>query len=406
MEAYILEWLNILLRWAHLIVGIAWIGSSFYFIWLDTNLNRPPLNPEDEGVAGDLWAVHGGGFYHSQKYQLAPSELPSPLHWFKWEAYTTFLTGFALLIIMYYVNADVYLVDKAVADISSSQAVFGSLFILAVGWFIYDLLCKSKLEDQGIAIIGFLLLIVIIYGVFQLFGGRGAFTQIGTMLGTTMVANVFFVIIPGQKELVAAKQRGEEPDPLHGLRGKQRSVHNNYITLPVLFVMLSNHYPMLYAHQYNWLLLIVIIIVGALIRHFFNLRNQGKFVPALPITAIVILIIMAYAIAPHSLINDSIDKSAIGNTVEPVEAVSFAEVQRIVTERCVICHSATPNHPTAPVAPNGVMFDTAGQIKLWAKRIHERTVVTKTMPLANLTQITEDELETLDHWWKSGAKLD
>lgn len=208
MEAYILEWLNLLLRWAHLIVGIAWIGSSFYFNWLDINLNRPPRDPEDEEVVGDIWSVHGGGFYHAQKYRVAPKELPAPLHWFKWEAYTTFITGFALMVVLYYINADVYLVDKSVADISAIQAVGLSLTILVTGWAIYDLLCKSKLDDRGIAIVGCLLLIVLIYGVFQIFGGRGAFTQIGTMLGTTMVANVFFIIIPGQKELVAAKERG------------------------------------------------------------------------------------------------------------------------------------------------------------------------------------------------------
>jgi uncharacterized membrane protein len=404
MEAYILEWLSMLLRWAHLIVGIAWIGSSFYFIWLDTNLNRPPHNPEDEDVAGDLWAVHGGGFYHSQKYQIAPKELPPLLHWFKWEAYTTFLTGFALLTVLYYFNADVYLVDKSVADISGAEAVGISLFILIIGWVVYDMLCNSKLDDRGIAFLGFLLLMVLIYTVFQVFSGRGAYTQIGTMLGTTMVANVFFVIIPGQKELVAAKLRGEEPDAIHGLRGKQRSVHNNYITLPVLLVMLSNHYPMLYAHQYNWLLLIVLFIVGVLIRHFFNLRNQGEFVPALPVFSVLILMLMAWVIAPASLKNRIDEQSANASLIGPVEKVNFAEVQQVITERCVICHSAQPNHPTAPVAPNGVMFDTVGQINLWAERIHNRTVVTKTMPLANLTTISEEERALLDRWYKSTRK--
>jgi uncharacterized membrane protein len=400
MEAYIYEWLNLLLRWTHLIVGIAWIGSSFYFVWLDTNLNRPPHNPEDEGVAGDIWSVHGGGFYHAQKYQVAPKELPALLHWFKWEAYTTWLTGFALLVVLYYVNADVYLVDKSVADLSAAEAIGISLFILIIGWVVYDLLCKSKLDDRGIAFIGFLLLMALIYGVFQLFGGRGAYTQIGTMLGTTMVANVFFVIIPGQKELVAAKERGEEPDPMHGIRGKQRSVHNNYITLPVLFVMLSNHYPMLYAHDYNWVLLILIFIVGVMVRHFFNLRNEGKFVPALPVAAVLILILMAFAIAPKPSIKQRSDVS-----IQNLEQISFIEVQNVITQRCIICHSANPNHPTAPVAPNGVMLDTAEQIEQWAERIHERTVVTKTMPLANLTQITEEEREILARWFNTGANI-
>lgn len=406
MEAYIFEWLNLLLRWIHLIVGIAWIGSSFYFVWLDSNLNRPPHDPEDEGVAGDIWSVHGGGFYHAQKYQLAPKVLPAPLHWFKWEAYSTFLTGFALLIVVYYINANVYLVDKSVADISAAQAIFISLFILLIGWIVYDLLCKSRLDDRGIACFGFLLLIVLIYGVFQVFGGRGAYTQIGTMLGTTMVANVFFVIIPGQKELVAAKQRGEEPDAIHGIRGKQRSVHNNYITLPVLFVMLSNHYPMLYAHEYNWLLLIIIFIVGVMVRHFFNLRNQGKFVPALPVVAVIILVLMAYAIAPKSLTIDRNDVSANKAIIQSAADISFTEIQKVITQRCVLCHSANPNHPTAPVAPNGVMLDTPAQIQQWAERIHERVVVNKTMPLANLTRITEEERALLSKWFTAGAPID
>ncbi len=401
MEAYILEWLNLLLRWTHFIVGIAWIGSSFYFVWLDTNLNRPPRDPENEGVAGDIWSVHGGGFYHAQKYQLAPEELPTPLHWFKWEAYTTWLTGFSLLIVLYYVNANVYLVDKSVADLSANQAIVISLLVLVIGWVIYDLLCKSKLDDRGIAIVGFLLLVVLIYAVFQLFGGRGAYMQIGTMLGTTMAANVFFVIIPGQKEMVEAKERGEQPDPIHGIRGKQRSVHNNYITLPVLFVMLSNHYPMLYAHEYNWVILIIIFIVGFMVRHFFNLRNQGKFVPALPVTAVLILVIMAYAIAPKSLTEDKNEMTKDKVAMQSVGTVSITEVQKIITQRCIICHSVHPSHPTAPVAPNGVMFDTADQIQQWSARIHERAVLTKTMPLANLTEMTDAERDRLAVWYSS-----
>jgi len=404
MEAYILEWLNLLLRWTHFIVGIAWIGSSFYFIWLDTNLNRPPHDPEDEGVAGDIWSVHGGGFYHAQKYQVAPEALPTPLHWFKWEAHTTWLTGFSLLIVLYYVNANIYLVDKRVADLSSTQAIVISLCILVIGWLIYDFLCKSKLDDRGIAIVGFLLLVVLVYTVFQLFGGRGAYMQIGTMLGTTMVANVFFVIIPGQKEMVAAKERGEEPDAIHGIRGKQRSVHNNYITLPVLFVMLSNHYPMLYAHKYNWVLLIIIFIVGVMVRHFFNLRNQGKFVPGLPAAAVLILVVMAYAIAPLSLSEDKIDLTKAGAARQSIGPVSITEVQNIITQRCKICHSGHPHHPAAPVAPNGVMFDTPDQIQQWSERIHERAVVTETMPLANLTQMTAAEREHLDRWYRSMKK--
>ena len=404
MEAYILEWLNLLLRWAHLIVGIAWIGSSFYFVWLDTNLNVPPRDPEDDAVAGDLWAVHGGGFYHAQKYKVAPGELPEPLHWFKWEAYSTWLTGFALLIVMYYVNADVYLVDKTVADITGNVAIGISIGLIVVAWIIYDLLCRTGLSDAGIGLSGFLFLVVAVYAVSHLFSGRGAYIQTGSMLGTIMAANVLMIIIPGQRELVNAKLRGEEPDPLPGIKAKQRSMHNNYITLPVLFVMLSPHYPMTYGHEYNWLILIAIFIAGVLTRHFFNLRNQGKVMPALPIAAIVIIILLAFATAPKSKAIPG--KSVAADQAWPAEPVSFPQLNKVIVQRCNACHSVEPNHPTAPVAPNGVMFDTPEQIKQWAQRIHERTVTTRTMPLANLTQMTVGERQLVDRWYTMGADIE
>ena len=404
MEAYILEWLNLLLRWAHLVVGIAWIGSSFYFVWLDLHLNVPPRDPEDEAVAGDLWAVHGGGFYHAQKYKVAPGELPEPLHWFKWEAYATWLTGFALLVLMYYVNADVYLVDKTVADITPGMAVAASIALIAAAWTVYDLLCRTGFSDARIGLAGFALLVAAIYFVSDLFSGRGAYIQIGSMLGTIMAANVFMVIIPGQRELVRAKQRGEEPDPLPGLKAKQRSVHNNYLTLPVLFVMLSPHYPMTYAHEYNWLILIAISIVGVLVRHFFNLRNQGRTAPALLVIAVIIIILTALAAAPKS---KAVPKQpAARQPDQAAEPVPFAQVQQVIVQRCNACHSAAPNHPTAPVAPNGVMFDTPDQIMQWAQRIHDRTVTNRTMPLANLTQMTDEERLLVDRWYKSGAETE
>ena len=404
MEAYILEWLNLLLRWAHLIVGIAWIGSSFYFVWLDLNLNVPPRDPEDEGVAGDLWAVHGGGFYHAQKYKVAPGELPEPLHWFKWEAYTTWLTGFALLVLMYYVNADIYLVDKAVADITGGMAVWISLGFILASWIIYDLLCRTGWSDVWIGLAGFLFLVAAIYFISHLFSGRGAYIQIGSMLGTIMVANVLMVIIPGQRELVQAKQRGEEPDPLPGTRANQRSVHNNYLTLPVLFVMLSPHYPMTYGHEYGWLLLVAIFIAGVLIRHFFNLRNQGRAAPVLIVIALLVLILAAFIAAPKSRAVP--DRETVATPPQPAEPVSFSQLQHVIVQRCNICHSAEPNHPTAPVAPNGVMFDTPDQIRQWAQRIHDRTVSNRTMPLANLTQMTDEERLLVDRWYIAGAEID
>ena len=400
MEAYILEWLNLALRWAHLIVGIAWIGSSFYFVWLDMHLNVPPRDPEDDAVAGDLWAVHGGGFYHAQKYKAAPpGELPEPLHWFKWEAYSTWLTGFALLVLMYYVNADVYLVDKTVADITGGQAIAISLGFIVASWVVYDLLCRTGWSDTRIGLAGFLFLVAAVYFLSHLFSGRGAYIQIGAMLGTIMIANVLMVIIPGQRELVQAKIRGEEPDPLPGIRGKQRSVHNNYITLPVLFVMLSPHYPMTYGHEYNWLILIAIFTAGVLIRHFFNLRNQGKPAPVLLLIALIIIILAAFVAAPKSRAIP--DRDVATQPAQSSEPVPFSQLQHIIVQRCNICHSAEPDHPTAPVAPNGVMFDTPDQIRQWAQRIHDRTVTTRTMPLANLTRMTDEERLLVDRWYKA-----
>ena len=401
METYILEWLNLLLRWAHLIVGIAWIGSSFYFVWLDMRLNDPPRDPENDAVTGDLWAVHGGGFYHAQKYKVVPGELPEPLYWFKWEAYTTWLTGFALLVLIYYVNADVYLVDKTVADITAGMAIAVSIGFIVVAWVVYDLLCRTGLSDSWIGLVGFLFLIAAVYFVSDLFSGRGTYIQIGSMLGTIMAANVFMVIIPGQRELVQAKLRGGVPDPLPGVRGKQRSVHNNYITLPVLFVMLSPHYPMTYGHEHGWLLLIAIVVAGVFTRHFFNLRNQGKTAPVLLVVAFIIVILTAFVAAPKS--TATADQSAMANRVQTVEPVSFPQLQQVLMQRCNVCHSAEPNHPTAPVAPNGVMFDTPEQIRQWAPRIHARTVTTRTMPLANLTQMTVEERRLVEQWYKMGA---
>ena len=385
-------------------MGIAWIGSSFYFVWLDTNLNVPPRDPEDDAVAGDLWAVHGGGFYHAQKYKVAPGELPEPLHWFKWEAYTTWLTGFALLVLMYYVNADVYLIDKTVADITPDMAVAASIGFIVAAWVVYDLLCRTGLSDSWIGLVGFLFLIAAVYFISDLFSGRGAYMQIGAMLGTIMAANVLMIIIPGQRELVRAKLRGEEPDPLPGLKARQRSVHNNYITLPVLFVMLSPHYPMTYGHEYGWLLLIAIFIAGVLIRHFFNLRNQGKAQPALIVIAIIIIVLTAFVAAPKSRAIP--DRHAATTPAQAVAPVSFPQLHQVIVQRCNACHSAEPNHPTAPVAPNGVMFDTPEQIKQWAQRIHDRTVTNRTMPLANLTQMTSNERLLVDRWYKTGAEIE
>jgi len=390
-SAYILDWLNLALRWAHVITGIAWIGSSFYFIWLDLRLNVPPRDPENPEVAGDLWAVHGGGFYHAQKYKLAPATLPEPLHWFKWEAYFTWITGFLLFAIVYYANAGALLLDPAVADIGEPGAIAASLLLLPVGWFVYDGLCRLAPGGTAFLVLGLVLLLALCFGLSQLFAGRGAFLQAGVMLGTIMAANVWRVIIPAQKALVAAKQKGEAPDAVLGLRAKQRSVHNNYLTLPVVLTMISPHFALLYAHEWNWLVLFLVFLAGAFVRHWFNLRNQGRKGIGWVFAALAIGVAIAIALAPRA--------PAAGTA-------TFAEANRVIQERCVACHSASPTHPSTPVAAAGVMLDTPREIAAWAARIHERAVVTRTMPLANLTGMTEEERTLLAGWFAAGAPIE
>jgi len=390
-DAYILDWLNLALRWAHVITGIAWIGSSFYFIWLDLRLNVPPRDPESPGVAGDLWAVHGGGFYHAQKYKVAPETLPEPLHWFKWEAYFTWITGFLLFTVVYYSNAGALLADPAVLPLGEPVAVAISVALLPAGWLLYDVLCRSGLGGTAFLTAGLLLVLALCFGLTQLFGGRGAFLQAGVMLGTIMAANVWRVIIPSQKALVAAKERGELPDAGPGLRAKQRSVHNNYLTLPVVFTMISPHFAFLYAHAWNWLVLFLLFLAGACVRHWFNLRNQGRKGIGWAFAALAIGVALALFLAP---------RAPAGG------AATFAEANRVIQSRCVACHSASPTHPTAPVAAAGVMLDTPREIAAWAARIHERAVVTRTMPLANLTGMTDEERALLGGWFAAGAPVD
>ena len=395
---YITDWLNLVLRWAHIITGIAWIGSSFYFIWLDMRLNVPPRDPESDDVGGDLWAIHGGGFYHAQKYKVAPGELPEPLHWFKWEAYFTWITGFLLFIVLYYMNAQSLLIDPRIADIGTRAAIVISLGSLLAGFLVYAALCALKISERSFALLGSGVLLVLCWALSQVFTGRGMFMQVGAMLGTIMAANVLMVIIPSQKKLVAAKLAGEEPDAALGAKAKRRSVHNNYLTLPVVFLMISPHYPMTYGHAYNWVVLFVIFLGGALVRHYFNLRNEGRNVVAIPIAVLVIAGVLAAAILPRG--PAGMPAGDAGG-----ETPAFAKVRRIIQERCVTCHSSTPTHATAPVPAAGVIFDTERDIGAWAPRIYERTVVNPTMPLANLTEMTEDERRIIGAWYAGGAPL-
>lgn len=391
MEAFLLDSLNILVRWLHFITGVAWIGSSLYFIWLDNHLEAPRETADSEkGVGGELWSVHGGGFYHAQKYRIAPSVLPATLHWFKWEAYSTWLSGIFLLGLVYFLGAEIYLIDRSVADLSVAAAISIAIGFVVGGWIIYDLMCRSPLASDD-RVFAFALLVMsaaLAWGLCQLFSGRAAYILFGVTLGTIMVANVFFVIIPGQKKMVAAAERGEAPDPAYGVRAKLRSVHNTYFTLPVLFVMTSNHYAMTYSHEYNWVVLIGISVAGALIRIYFVARHKGRASPVAVVFAVLLLAIMAALVAPRSQQSDAV-------------TATLSEVRAVVNARCVSCHSSAPTHPAFPAAPLGVMFDTDEQILAEAERIHLQTVVTRVMPIGNLTAITDQERQIIDQWYRT-----
>jgi uncharacterized membrane protein len=391
VEAYIVDWLNILVRWLHFITGVAWIGASFYFVWLDNHLELPKDPGDDaKGVGGELWSVHGGGFYHAQKYRVAPGEIPPRLHWFKWEAYTTWMSGMLLLALVYWYGAEVYLIDPSVADLSVSAAVGIAIAYIVGGWIVYDLLCKSPLarDTRVFAIVLLLLSSVLAWSLCQLFGGRGAYIHFGAVLGTIMVANVFFVIIPGQKKMVASASRGEAPDPTPGIHAKQRSVHNTYFTLPVLFVMTSNHYAMTYGHEYNWVILIGISIVGALIRIYFVARHKGEASPLPVVVAVFLLAAIAAAIAPRAQTTST-------------STVTFDQVRNVVNSRCTTCHADAPTHPAFPAPPLGVVLDTDERILAEAARIHQQTVVTRVMPIGNLTAMTDQERQIIDQWYQA-----
>jgi uncharacterized membrane protein len=384
IDSYWDDWLELGFRWLHVVAGIVWIGTSFYFVALDNHLGRPRVAEPD--VAGESWEIHGGGFYRISKYRVAPDELPEPLHWFKWEAYTTWLSGFGLLVVLYYANADTYLIDKSVADIPVAAAIAISLIGLAAAWVIYDVACMVFKSDL---VVGLLLLGMVVasaYGAGQVFSGRAAYIQVGAMLGTIMAANVLFNIIPAHWELVRAKEAGREPDPAPGLEAKRRSVHNNYLTLPVVFTMISNHFPFTYEDAHAWLVLVVLVLIGAWIRHFFNLRHAGRTVWWIPVTAGAAAIALAVAMRPDE------------GGGAPSRTVSDAEAIAIVQQRCVPCHSANPTQPGYDVPPAGITFDSRDQIVERADAIEEQAVRTTAMPLGNVTGMTDQERETLGAW--------
>lgn len=396
--SYGLEWLNLAVRWLHLIAGIAWIGASFYFVWLDNTI-RPPApgsELEKKGVSGELWAIHGGGFYHPQKYLVAPRELPEELHWFKWEAYVTWLSGFALLLIVYHLSPATMMIDKSIADLLPWQANTIGIGTLVVGWVVYDLLCRSPLGKQNalFGIVIYCLIVLVAFGLCHLISGRAAYIHVGAMLGTIMAANVLMVIIPGQKRMVAAMREGRSPDPTDGIRGKQRSVHNNYFTLPVLFIMISNHYAMTYTNACNWLVLAGLIASAVLFRHFFNLRHRGRTVWAYPIAAIFLMCLTAYAISPEK----PLVKSAASANVATTNAVSLARIETIMAARCATCHAASPTQPGFASAPAGIFLDSPAAIEKNKEKIYIQAVQLKAMPLANLTKMTDEERAVLASW--------
>lgn len=394
MDPYVVEWLNLILRWAHMIVGIAWIGASFYFIWLDNHLHKP-LDPADaaKGIGGEVWAVHGGGFYTAKKFTLAPATLPPELHWFKWEAYTTLVTGFFLLCLVYYYGAEVALIDPSVMELTKPEAIGIGLVALVAGWLVYDRLCRSAF-GQDDAILGGLLFLycaAAAWALCHVFSGRGAYIHFGAMLGTIMVLNVYFVIIPGQRELVRAKEKGLTPDPKFGLMGRQRSVHNTYFTLPVLFTMISNHYAGLYGHEWNWVLLLMISVAGALVRVWFVQRHKGNANPLVLAAGLVMLALTAVLALPRP--------SADGGG-----PVAFDQVQPIIQARCVACHATRPTQEGFAAPPKGVVLETPQEIRARAAAINQQAAASRVMPPGNMTHITDAERGMIARWFKSGAQ--
>jgi uncharacterized membrane protein len=400
LDPYVTDWLNLLLRWLHAIAAIAWIGASFYFVLLDQSLEEPKsADDRRDGVGGELWEIHGGGFYHVKKYRVAPPLLPEHIAWFKWEAYTTWLSGFALMVVLYYFNASAYLIDPSVADLSSWQAAGISVALLVAAWAVYDVLCRllvARGRNGAIVLWGLILLLTTLaaWGCAQLFQPRAAFLQVGAMIGTIMAGNVFFNIIPAQRELIAAKRAGRDPDPTPGIVAKQRSVHNNYLTLPVLLTMLTGHFAFAYGAGHAWLVLVVLMLLGVLARVFFNLRHQGRTIWTLPAAGAVVVVLLAIAIRPDD-----------GSDAAGAPSVSFSEVAPVIEQRCATCHAQSPTQEGFSSPPAGVVLETPEQIAARADDV-ERAVATKAMPIGNLTGMTSEERALVVAWVDQGASTE
>lgn len=399
MSAHIHEWLNLIFRWFHLIAGIAWIGSSFFFMWLDRSVQLEEHHKDDEQMIGSLFMVHGGGFYEVEKRQFMTGRMPPlpMLHWFKWEAYLTWISGFFLLGIVYYMGGAAYLIDPSKADLTPVQAMMIGLSVLIIGWFLYDFIWRISPLGKNIPLANIISLALIVgtaYGLSQIFSGRGMFIHVGALLGTCMAGNVWRIIIPAQKKVLEAIDRGEEPDLSLTKHAKVRSTHNNYITFPVLFIMLSNHFPSFYGPQQNWLILLGMIVVGAGIKHFMNIKDTIGYAAlgVAIITAISIFIATMPQQTPPTQNNHK-------------ETIKFTQIQPIIQQRCTTCHSANPIDKIFKVAPKNVKFDTPEEIKNMAQKIHVQSVVTKVMPLGNMTKMTDEERSLIDAWYKAGAAI-
>jgi len=401
MDPLFVDWLGLLLRWAHVMIGILWIGTSFHFIWLDASL-RPLAQAPEKGIAGETWMVHGGGFYRARKYLVAPEALPASLHWFKYEAYFTWITGFLLLAVVYYLGADLYLIDRAVLDLAAWQAIAISAGSLALGWLVYDSLCRSPVGRRTGMLAGavFLLAVAAAFGYGQVFSGRAAYLHVGALLGTIMAANVFFVIIPNQKKVVADLLAGRVPDPALGAQAKRCSLHNNYLTLPVVLMMISNHYPMLYGHTHSWAFVAGALVIGGLVRHFYNRKDAGErgWRIAWPLPAAAAVTFLLIALSGY--------RPQQGGTTAGTAAaapVTLAQVMPVIRDRCVTCHSARPTDPAFDAPPAGVAFDTAEEVRRNAQRILARAVLSDGMPLGNKTGMVPEERALLGRWIENGA---